>query len=149
MKTSELEGIQLDWAVAKAEGLNLQMRNDFLKDKARRVNIKTESLELILSLQQDNTPIYVKDDCPYDIPYYSYNWFLSGEIIEREEIRLMIDDKKQWWAEKHLDSQGNTAFQTSFDKAIIGQGSTPLIAAMRCYVASKLGDEVDIPEELL
>ncbi len=30
-----------------------------------------------------------------------------------------------------------------------GMGPTPLIAAMRCYVASKLGDEVDIPEELL
>ena len=27
-------------------------------------------------------------------------------------------------------------------------GSTPLIAAMRCYVASKLGDEVEVPEEL-
>lgn len=24
----------------------------------------------------------------------------------------------------------------------------PLIAAMRCFVASKLGDEVEIPEEL-
>ena len=28
-------------------------------------------------------------------------------------------------------------------------GPTPLIAAMRCYVASKLGDEVEVPEELL
>ena len=27
-------------------------------------------------------------------------------------------------------------------------GPTPLIAAMRCYVASKLGDEVEVPEEL-
>jgi hypothetical protein len=27
-------------------------------------------------------------------------------------------------------------------------GTTPLIAAMRCYVASKLGDEVELPEEL-
>jgi hypothetical protein len=27
-------------------------------------------------------------------------------------------------------------------------GDTPLIAAMRCYVASKLGDEVEIPKEL-
>jgi hypothetical protein len=25
-------------------------------------------------------------------------------------------------------------------------GQTPLIAAMRCYVASKLGDEIEIPE---
>jgi hypothetical protein len=29
------------------------------------------------------------------------------------------------------------------------EGPTPLIAAMRCYVASKLGDTVEIPEELL
>jgi hypothetical protein len=29
-----------------------------------------------------------------------------------------------------------------------GEGDTCLIAAMRCYVASKLGDEVEIPEEL-
>ena len=29
------------------------------------------------------------------------------------------------------------------------RGPTKLIAAMRCYVASKLGDEVDVPEELL
>gem|GEM_PF-2663022 len=27
-------------------------------------------------------------------------------------------------------------------------GKTPLVAAMRCYVASKLGEEVDIPDEL-
>jgi hypothetical protein len=27
-------------------------------------------------------------------------------------------------------------------------GPTPLIAAMRCYVASKMGDEIELPEEL-
>ncbi|MBS4017500.1 MAG: hypothetical protein KGZ68_04610, partial [Dechloromonas sp.] len=27
-------------------------------------------------------------------------------------------------------------------------GPTRLVAEMRCYVASKLGDEVDVPEEL-
>jgi len=27
-------------------------------------------------------------------------------------------------------------------------GPTPLIAAMRCYVASRLGDTVEIPEEI-
>jgi hypothetical protein len=30
-----------------------------------------------------------------------------------------------------------------------GEGSTHLIAGMRCFVASELGDEVDVPEELL
>ena len=28
-------------------------------------------------------------------------------------------------------------------------GSTHLIAAMRCYVASKLGDEVEVPDETI
>ena len=28
-------------------------------------------------------------------------------------------------------------------------GPTPLIAAMRCYVASVLGDEVEVPDETL
>ena len=28
-------------------------------------------------------------------------------------------------------------------------GHTPLIAAMRCYVASRLGYEVEVPEELM
>ena len=28
-------------------------------------------------------------------------------------------------------------------------GPTPLIAAMRCFVALKLGNEVDVPEELI
>jgi hypothetical protein len=27
-------------------------------------------------------------------------------------------------------------------------GPTPLIAAMRCYVASKMGDEIELPEEV-
>jgi len=30
----------------------------------------------------------------------------------------------------------------------ISEGPTPLIAAMRCYVLSKLGEEIEIPEEL-
>ncbi len=28
-------------------------------------------------------------------------------------------------------------------------GSTPLVAAMRCFVASRLGQEIDVPDELL
>jgi hypothetical protein len=35
------------------------------------------------------------------------------------------------------------------DMQWICRGPTPLIAAMRCYVASKMGDEVDVPDELV
>jgi hypothetical protein len=76
-------------------------------------------------------------------------WEHGGPIIEREKITL-----------EHLRGAGDTgadvwvAMLTCEDKKFGGvecfeeQGPTALVAAMRCYVASKLGDEVEIPEEL-
>jgi hypothetical protein len=68
----------------------------------------------------------------------STNWAQGGPIIEREEISVN-------WA------SGQWQAHTANDKDEFEQieyGPTPLIAAMRCYVASKLGDEVKIPKEL-
>jgi hypothetical protein len=59
-----------------------------------------------------------------------------GGIIEREKIEVFIRDEK-WFA------------YSSLSKPEDFYGETPLIAAMRCYVASKLGDEVEIPEEFV
>jgi hypothetical protein len=66
------------------------------------------------------------------------DWSQGGPIIEREDI--------------HLGSE--RAFKLSADKgravqAFLMEGPTKLIAAMRCYVASKLGDEVEVPDELV
>jgi len=67
---------------------------------------------------------------------YSTDWAQGGPIIEREGIGFtQFSDYPQWTA-KH-------------PQAICFDGPTPLIAAMRCYVASKLGDDINIPEELL
>jgi hypothetical protein len=63
----------------------------------------------------------------------STDWAQGGPIIERERIELEHDGFI-WWARIKADEDHS--------------GPTPLIAAMRCYVASKLGDEVEIPEEL-
>jgi hypothetical protein len=63
----------------------------------------------------------------------SEDWAQGGSIIERERIRL---DPRGVWVAGH---------DSSNDEYL---GATPLIAAMRCYVASKLGEEVEIPEEL-
>lgn len=60
---------------------------------------------------------------------YSSCWELTGPIIERECIQL-VPGKTRWFA-----NNGTT-------------GETPLIAAMRCFVREKLGEEVDVPEEL-
>ena len=58
----------------------------------------------------------------------------GGPIIERERIDVLYEHDLRWIAVPQ--------------KGIESYGPTPLIAAMRCYVASVLGDTVDIPEEL-
>jgi len=69
---------------------------------------------------------------------YSTTWAQAGPIIERENISLAGKDPlHDCWA-------AMTQYGTHKH-----EGHTPLIAAMRCYVASKLGDEVDIPEGIL
>ena len=111
MKTSELTGAALDWAVAKCEG----WKSVYVNDVHMLKHYHPEAA---------HTPhCYIEDFG------YSTDWALAGPIIERELIAIHGD-----W------------------KATLGEGTyegpTPLIAAMRCYVASKLGDEVEIPKEL-
>lgn len=84
-----------------------------------------------------------KDFCPHDKHYrdednkwYSPadDWAHGGPIIEREGIALYLYGAGEWNAHT-----GGREFN----------GPTPLIAAMRCFVVSKLGDECDIPDELI
>ena len=67
----------------------------------------------------------------------STDWKIGGPIIEREGIAVWQFDDVTWRA------MGKDAVPDPME------GATPLVAAMRCYVASKLGDEVEIPEGLV
>ena len=69
----------------------------------------------------------------------STNWSQAGAIIERELITLDYNP---------LKFEGRPWIAT-LPSGVEEQGATPLIAAMRAYVSSVLGDEVDIPEDLL
>ena len=64
---------------------------------------------------------------------YAEDWAQAGPIIEREGISVRKINGK-WFG--------------VMDDGRFEEGSTPLIAAMRCYVASKLGDDINIPKEL-
>lgn len=68
--------------------------------------------------------------------FYSTDWADGGPIIEREGIDLY---QSGTWAAEMV--KGEDVIRT--------EGPTPLVAAMRCYVASHLGDEVDVPEVCL
>ena len=125
MKTSELTGLALDWGVCKAGG-----------GKA-----STDHQTLCMWLDGHSLG---------GLFNYSTDWAQGGPIIEREGIDLWcntpasIAEKHEGWA---------TSWRACYHRCGVGTepsyGPTPLIAAMRCYVASRLGDEVDIPEELL
>jgi len=69
----------------------------------------------------------------------STNWAQGGVIIERECISIEHKTGTDWWVATRIEG---SAVSEEY-------GRTPLVAAMRCYVASKLGDTVDIPDELL
>lgn len=70
-------------------------------------------------------------------------WSQGGPIIDRIKGFLL----KQW-----LDCRPESCCQAeihNLDGNWIMFGPTPLIAAMRCYVASKFGDTIDLPEGLV
>jgi len=100
IKTSELQGAALDWAVMQCE--------EFVED--------------------------VFEPSEY--------WGDGGPIIEREKIGFKFSGGFGFCAWK---SYGVGPHQNEYSQ----YGPSPLIAAMRCYVASKMGDEVEVPEDLL
>jgi hypothetical protein len=71
------------------------------------------------------------------LPCYSTDWGQGGPIIEREGLCL--------WSEGY---DWEAKIQIGSGEWLTEWAETPLIAAMRCYVASKLGDTIDIPKEL-
>lgn len=70
---------------------------------------------------------------PHWVPY-SWKWEYGGPIIEREKIS--VNHQKT----AHGQDAGWTAKATAY--WLPGDGPTPLIAAMRAFVASKFGEEV-------
>ena len=69
---------------------------------------------------------------------YSTNWAQGGPIIEREMVCLIPPRAGiELWEAYHPDFPQEEHY-----------GPTPLIAAMRCYVVSVLGDEIELPTEL-
>ena len=73
-----------------------------------------------------------------DPHFYSTDWALAGPIIEREGIQLRCG----------LGGWVALPYDSAFSEEAYQEGDTPLIAAMRCYVSSKLGDEIETPEGL-
>lgn len=115
MKTSELIGPALDWAVAEAEGYER-------------------------AVSASNKVIILREGV---VDYFdpAGNWGWGGPIIEREDMEFILA--------KQGGHHESAKWMAVINNSWFGFGENHLIAAMRCYIASKLGDEAEIPEELL
>lgn len=120
LKVSEATNTQLDWLVAKCEGKNGVLHDDGI---TRCIVIAAAS------------GVYKGTWRP------TVNWSQMGPIIEREKIAT------HW---RITDAEGGGYWQAEnlFTDTYGVIGTTQLIATARCYVMSKLGQEVEIPEEL-
>lgn len=86
-----------------------------------------------------------------DTEWYSpsIDWSQGGPIIEREGFNRIVKNLSHGYTvSKKLAVLTEDAEDAEVVRWVHGSGPTPLIAAMRCYVASKLGDEIEIPKEL-
>ena len=124
VKTVDLIDAPLDWAVAECLGATRIQLYEYNGRRMIRVSLP-EGIH-----------------APWEPSRY---WGQSGPIVEREEIGLRRNAPcsrgREWEASPSITAKGAGGKW--------GYGPTPLVAAMRCFVASRLGDEVDIPEELL
>lgn len=158
MKTSELIGPALDWAVAKCEGFKecMVFGRGSVKDSGFAVpNTHGGYKPVLLKCVHDKW--YKRcDGYPWGrdqvIWQPSTDWSQGGPIIEREEITIApwyCDGKFSHWEANGHDLEYDEVGEYFHGSDYAQTGPTPLIAAMRCYVASKLGDEVELPPELL
>jgi hypothetical protein len=129
-KTRELTGAALDWAVARCEGIPAE--------ELKLPCWKGDSLFRYLRDEEGNLDGRYRTGPDL---LFSSKWEAGGPIIERERIHvcpIIYNDlpATECWVDAYHP-------KGSF------YGPTALIAAMRCYVASKMGEEIDIPRSLI
>ena len=134
VKTSELIGPALDWAVAKCEG---ELDTDI---RINRVVSKAAVLDGPHGVVSMRTGDYLR---------YSVDWCQGGPIIEREGIGFFCNRTAATGARFTPDAGADWRAFALNKHGVHYFGPTALIAAMRCWVASKLGAEVDVPGDLL
>lgn len=122
IKTSELTGSALDWAVAKILGLNV-----YVPPFAEKpwLQIRNNLNRTVMC------------------PSWSTDWEAGGLLLTQAKISRTIDHSGLWiayWTDGYSEGAGsNKWMQCDKDE---------LVAGLRCFVAMKLGNEIEIPEEL-
>ncbi len=121
MRTEHLWRQPLNWAVAKAEGL-----------LAFGYRIQEGHFEVKCST--GDWSVFEPDR----------DQVLGGRIIDRERIGILPSRDGNGW-------EAGTAWEFFESESFAYHrhgGDTRLVAGLRCFVSRRLGDEVDVPEDL-
>lgn len=125
VKTADLAGEALGWAVGKAEGLDLILEPPQYGNPWR-----------VFARYQGQATERTKRFSPWE------DWALGGGLIEKYAamVRGFPNQMYQSLAIARVRINGNLAWRS---------GQTPLIALCRAIVSAKLGDIVQVPKELM
>lgn len=125
--TASLTGKALSWALAKA----LNARNVWIRDGAAFCR---DGLEVCATIGND---VYE--------PFDHADPALWASLVEKNRLRLTPSrmSTNEWYCDRLKDQASIYAVGTT--QAV---GTTPAEAVARCVVAMRLGDEVDVPDQL-
>lgn len=144
-KTWELSGAALDYAVAIAIDPKARFGPPSMFQKFFWVYMPAQdksfnmwpAKNLEWDSEHDRAPYY-----PFWHPSQNRQGGEHGDaIIDREKISTLVHHSGVWLAYLGFNHNDDRKFMTS--------GSTRREAAMRCWARSKLGDEIDIPKEIM
>jgi hypothetical protein len=131
ISTCELKGRALDWVVATIEGYGNLQKNVYHATQPLTMHRKDGQCVL------------------FDTLKYSADWALVGPILDRALIGVYPVDSNTFAAFKYQPA-GSLATMAGHQLSAFKQkGPTAPLAAMRCYVESMLGSEVEVPDLLV
>jgi hypothetical protein len=147
IKVSEATGPALDWLVAKCEGFEPFTNTPYDGNSythggrcfVQRYSTAPAPAYPIIE-REGITVIRCDDDYATDKRGFTTNKRIPvwGAAIGQHGSSAIYGSQGDHWGNAY-----------SIDEDCITYGPTSLIAAMRCYVTSKLGETAEIPEELL
>lgn len=132
VKTADLSGSALDWAVAKANGFAVQVR-----PYAEFCNASTGH-----KVKVRYHRVWYEFDGDLEEYSPSADWSQCGLLIDkyRPDVQTNSDGQIAAYLNNSLADP---------DPLVVGRGDTYLIAICRAIVAARLGDTVQVPAELV
>lgn len=140
VQVSEATELQLDYLVATIVDVCDGLEFRFVDGVMCGVDPGSNDICMFVQTQNFRTNTRQKHTAGFHNAIH-YNptgsWSQGGPIISKQMLATWTADGREWHAREFV-----------LASSPVINGPTPLIAAMRCYVASKMGNEVEVPDEL-